>query len=237
MDQKSLKMLIVDDVANNQNKLKKLLIGLVPHLQLIGTVDTLDKGIELIAQEQPDWVFLKIELPSENGFNLLKYIPQPEFELVFMTAHLQYTQAAYRMQGAQYLMYPINPKALGRILDKNSSLSGDKLQKAKPRIALPTSNGFQLVYVDQLLYAEAARSYACFFTLEGEKILVSKPLKSFEPILLQHNFFRINRSSLINLNFLESYSRSDQGKVTLINKQCFSVSEKKRKELLKRLLQ
>ncbi len=244
----TLSAIIVEDELKSQDALRHLLQRFCPEVDILGAAMTVQEAIHLIAAHRPHLVFLDIELPQENGLSLLKYIPKPDFAIIFTTAYDQYAVQAFRLAAVDYLLKPIDPTQLKSAIQKVKSREDEQrkarqlellynnFQKNFQKIALPTSNGYVFVEIDQILYCEANRSYSCFYLISGQKILVSKPLKTFEDILKPFQFFRINRSNIINLKYIEKYSRTRLGEVILNNGKVLSVSENKRDAFLKIIL-
>ncbi len=241
-----LKAIIVEDELKSRDTLRHLLQKFCPEVAVVGEAVTVQEARILVQAQQPQVVFLDIELPQENGFSLLQYFPQPNFDIIFTTAYDQYAVQAFRMAAVDYLLKTIDvgqlQEAVRKVGQKEKSqndhldllLSGDSF--AFDKIALPTLDGYSFVALDKILFCEANRSYTLFHLIDEEKILVSKPLKFFEELLSKFSFFRINRSNIINLKYIQKYSRAHQGAVTLSNGHILSVSEHKRPEFLKRIL-
>ena len=243
-----LRSLIIEDELKSTNVLKSLLQEFCPEVNNCGEAITIKNAVPLIEQLHPDVVFLDIELPNENGFKLLDYFPSPSFDIVFTTAYDQYAIRAFRLAAVDYLLKPIGisqlKEAVSKVIKKRSQLRDmetysilkDNIINKKPvKIALPTKNGFSFVKLDDIMYCQANRSYTFFYLVEGKKIIISKPLKWFEQSLDNLNFFRVNRSYLINLDYIQSYSRANGGEVTLESGVNLIISENKRDDFFQKL--
>lgn len=243
-----LKSFIIEDELNSINTLKSFLREFCPNVNNIGAAVSIQDAVPVIRQMRPDLVFLDIELPYENGFKILDYFPQPFFDIVFTTAYDQYAVKAFRLAAVDYLLKPIDinqlVEAISKVIKKRTQIRTPELysllaenyasQEVK-KIALPNQKGFSFVKINDIIYCEASRSYAFFHLKSGEKLMVSKPLKWFEETLDKLTFFRVNRSFLINLKYVQSYSRSHGGEVTLETGAQFAVSENKREALLRKI--
>ena len=244
-----LKSFIIEDELKSVNVLQSLLREFCPEVTNCGHAMTIKDAVPLIEELRPDLVFLDIELPNENGFKLLDYFSEPFFDIVFTTAYDQYAIKAFRLAAVDYLLKPIGidqlQDAVSKVIKKQSQrhdiatysvLKENVINRKPAKIALPIKNGFSFVKLDDVIYCQASRSYTFFHLVKGQKIIISKPLKWFEKTLDDDvNFFRVNRSFLINLDYIQSYSRSHGGEVTLETGVNLAVSENKRDDLLQKI--
>ena len=243
-----LKTILVEDERKSRDTLRHMLAEFCPEVELIGEAMTIEEARKIIEQEKLDLVFLDIELPQQNGFHLFVHYPKPEFEVVFTTAYDQYALQAFQIAAIDYLLKPIDIKllqeAVNRVLKKralNESdsrleiLNSNYKQKEFGKIALPSNNGYIFMELKNIVACEASRSYTTIYLEDGEKILISKPLKFLEVRLCNLHFFRISRSYIINLHFLKSYTRTHRGEVILTNGMTLAISEEKKKAFLERL--
>ncbi len=227
-----IKAVIIDDEQRAINVLGKLISHYCPDLQLVGTAaDTLD-AIELIRNQKPEVIFIDVEMHERNAFQLLEQFERIDFEIIFVTAHSEYAIRAFRFSAFDYLMKPVCIDDLcsvaRRLVQKHEQKHMQQLhhhKKEQPeanplnKIVLGTANGFYFVQLSDIIYCEADENYTHIF-MEGQvKHTASKPLKEFVDLFQEHNFFRIHKSYLVNLN-----------KITFINKDC-SVIMNNRKEL------
>lgn len=243
-----LNAIIIEDEIKGRDTLRNMLARFCPEVNVIGEALTVKQGVELIEKKTPDIIFLDIELPEKNGFTLLDYYPSPDFDIIFTTAYDQFAVQAFRISAIDYLLKPINFKELIQAVnkvkskknifqkrDRFQSLSHNIKTETFDKIALPVANGYLFVEIPDIVFCEADRNYTVFNLKNGKKQVVSKPLKYFEDLLCNLYFFRINRSVIINLYFLKSYSRSRTGEVILKNDKIFTLSEQKKKRFLERI--
>ena len=243
-----IKSLIIEDELTNINTLKSFLSEYCTGIINIDEARTVEEAIPKIKSKSPDLIFLDIELPKKNGFELLNYFPNPTFEIIFTTAYSKYAVRAFRMSAVDYLLKPIDviqlQEAISKVAQKRQQkqnietyrLLADNLNTLTKRLAVPVQSGYSFIKVDEIIYCEANRSYTTFYLKANKKLVASKPLKWFETTLSGAGFFRINRSFLINLNYLKTYSRSSGGEVVMESGNCFSVSESKREALIQLLI-
>ena len=189
-----------------------------------------------------DLVFLDVEMPFGNAFDLLDQVPDRTFETVFVTAYNNYAMDALNNHAAYYLMKPINidelVKAVEYVSDirkKEDALEDKvlqpKLKSVEGKITLPQQDGFQVLNVKDILYCKADDNYTEIY-LENKKILVSKTLKYFEEALSEFPFARIHKSYLVNVNEVVKYRKGKGGSVVVSNGKELLVSASKKKALL-----
>ena len=238
----TLKTLIVEDEANSREILRNYLTKYCPSVKLCGEAATIKEGLILIENEKLDLVFLDVEMPFGNAFDLLDQVPERTFETVFVTAYNQYAMDALNNHAAYYLMKPINIDELIKAVDyvveikaKEDALQDrvlkPKLKSVEGKITLPQQDGFQVLNVSEILYCKADDNYTEIY-VGTKKILVSKTLKYFEDALSQFSFARIHKSYLVNVNEITKYKKGKGGSVVISNNKELLVSASKKKELL-----
>ena len=237
-----LNAIIVEDEVNSREILRNYLTKYCPMVSLLGEAATIKEGLDLINTKELDLVFLDVEMPFGNAFDLLDQLPDRNFETVFVTAYNQYALDALNAHAAYYLMKPISIDELikavvyvSEIREKEKTI-GDriltpKLNKVDGKISLPQQDGFQVLNVSDILYCKADDNYTELY-LEKKKILVSKTLKCFEDALSEYTFARIHKSYLVNVNEVVRYKRGKGGSVVISNGKEIMVSASKKKDLL-----
>jgi two-component system LytT family response regulator len=230
----SIRSIIIDDEPNNIENLQFLLNQYCPEIDITATAMNADDGIAAIRVQQPDLVFLDIQMPEKSGFDLLKAFATINFEIVFITAYDQYGIQAIKFSALDYLLKPINineltaaiEKARNKIIAKQKNSSIENLleyiksgNKEIPKIALPTLQEIRYVRVDDIIRCEASNNYTLFYLQNGEKILVCKTLKEFSDLLKSYNFIRTHQSHLVNLHFVNSWLKEDGGALLLTNRE------------------
>lgn len=237
-----LNAIIVEDEANSREILKNYLGKYCPDVNLQGEAASIQEGLGLIKTNTPDLVFLDVEMPFGNAFDLLDQVPDRTFETVFVTAYDQYAMDALNNHAAYYLMKPINIDELikaveyvSEIINKENALEdkvlSPKLNSVEGKITIPQQDGFQVLNVSDILYCKADDNYTEIF-LENKKILVSKTLKYFEEALSAFAFARIHKSYLVNVNEVIKYRKGKGGSVIVSNGKELLVSASKKKDFL-----
>lgn len=239
-----IKAIIIDDEKNCIEMLEWLLETYCPNVQLIGTCNSGELGIETIKIMRPDLVFLDIEMPKMNGFDVLEQLKQIHFEVVFTTAYDNFAVRAFKYAALNYLLKPIDPddlqKTIHRMSEKLSSPSREQMdllfqnllnpKSQVERIALSTEDGLVFVHTSSIAYCKAESNYTFVVLADGKRILVAKTLKEIDETLSGKDFFRIHNSFLVNINHILKFVRGDGGYVVMIDKTEITVSRNKKDE-------
>jgi len=225
-----LKVIIIDDEIDAVNLLESIIGSKTNEYDIVGKTTNPLEGIELIIKKKPDVVFLDIEMPQMNGFQLLQITSELKFEVIFATAYESYALKAIKENALDYILKPITPEEVFGALEKakqhlaNKNNKADKYKElidkinlsATRRIKFPTINGFELIEINNLMYLEAAGTYTLAYLSNGEKIVLSKSIKLIEDIVNSNLFFRAHRTYLINISFVKRFDR-DLYSITLTN--------------------
>ncbi len=237
-----LNAILVEDEANSREILRNYLGKYCVDVNLVGEAASIQEGLELIQKHELDLVFLDVEMPFGNAFDLLDQLPNRTFETVFVTAYNQYAMDALNSHAAYYLMKPINIDELIKAveyvqeikqkeIELTDTVLQPKLKSVEGKITLPQQDGFQVLNVADILYCKADDNYTEIY-LENKKILVSKTLKYFEDALAGFSFARIHKSYLVNVNEVVKYRKGKGGSVVVSNGKELLVSASKKKEFL-----
>lgn len=240
--------IIVDDEEKSLSTLTKFLLDYCPEIELKGTANNISDAKELIEAQQPQLVFLDIEMPYGTGFDLLDILDEINFETIFVTAYSQYAIDAFRYSSIDYLLKPVNiehlknavKKAEQRIEHKmiaiNYQLLLDNLRDKKileQKIQLSGSNEQYIVKVNDILYCIADRSYTLVYMSNKRKFHSSKNLKYFEEVLSTDIFCRIHHSHLININHIARIVKGPGGSVVMNDGAELEISIRRKDDFLK----
>jgi two-component system LytT family response regulator len=226
--QPPLNVFIVDDEFQSRNLLCKLLLENFQNIAIAGQASNVKEAIEGVNKYSPNLLFLDIELNGETAFNFLQRLENINFQIIFTTAHDEYALQAFRFNAIDYLLKPIMLSELEEAINKAikhlpeqkftsreqiSNLdSAIKHPKAIPdKIAVPTSDGFVLLPLQEIIFCRASGNYTEFHLLGNKTLLSSYTLKQYHDLLIDHYFFRAHRSYLINLSYVKMYRRGDGG--------------------------
>lgn len=238
----TVNVLIIEDDPFFSSMLTDLFASHFPHLLVRHIANSISEARQFLLKQPVDLVFLDIELPDGKGFDLLISMDEIDFEVIVTTSHSAYMLDAIRHSALDYLIKPVGlPEmevAMAKFMKRFQSQKNDKQFQttAKPdlrKIPLPTLDGFVFVNFDEIVFAEADRSYSLFSLKNGKKIMVSKTLGDFEERLVKHNFFRIHKSYIINLHEIINYVRGEGGHLVMTNKAVVPVSRTRKVEFLK----
>lgn len=248
-----IKTIIVDDEFNAREFLEKLLQRYFPDKFLVlALCENVDDAIDAIEKFNPELVFLDVQMPNKNGFQLFKELNKINFEVIFTTAHSEFAIDAIKCSALDYLLKPINYIDLLETVKKYESklLKASQQEKlmllienldtgnsAYNKIALPTETGFELVKTNAILYCEADSNYCKIVCLDGKKIVLSKTLKFIEELLPTSIFQRIHKSYLVNLNYVTRFNKTNELLVELSNGQTLPVSIRKKEDFINAIIQ
>lgn len=243
MDQ--LKAIIVEDEESNQKTLKNMVDDFCEGIKVVGIAGMVDDAVKLILHKKPDIVFLDIELPEKNGFQLLEYFPETPFEVIFTTAYNEFAIKAFRFSAIDYLLKPIDleelREAIEKVRDKKQGSSNQmkyKLLKSNlnstfNKLTLPCSTGYVFVELTDVVRCKADGNYTNFYMANGEKYIVSKTLGLYDQLLSDYNFFRINRQDLINTNHINEFRRQKKAMVKMSDDSLLPVTDSRKEAFLK----
>ena len=243
-----IKSVIIDDEIHCQETLSLLLKEYCPQVQVLGQYRSAKQGLEAIDKLKPEMVFLDIEMPVMNGFEMLEQFTQISFAIIFTTSYDQYALKAIRFSALDYLLKPIEPheliRAVTRVQENRHLPDAEQFQMLLKQIhgnttgfnkvAVPTAEGFELISSDQVLYCEANDNYTHFYLKNKTKIIACRTLKEIEEQLQDFNFFvRVHNSFMVNLNEVAKYVRGEGGYLVMSNSSTISVSKSRKDSLLK----
>ncbi len=238
-----LKTIIVDDEQNSRAILKNYLTKYCKNITVIGEAENINEALVLTKKNKLDLVFLDVEMPYGNAFDFIEQLETQDFEIVFVTAYDHYAKDALNHHAAYYLTKPISIDNLIKAVDYVTDLKiqEEKLQnrilkpktlKIEGKITIPTQNGFEVLEIQDIIYAKADDNYTEIYLINNQKKLVSKTLKYFDDALQNNGFARIHKSYLVNINTIISYKKGSGGTVLLNNGKELSVSASKKANLL-----
>ncbi|WP_442265387.1 LytR/AlgR family response regulator transcription factor [Tenacibaculum sp. ZS6-P6] len=236
-----LKTIIVEDEQISREILKNYVKKYCPSIELMGEASNIEEAYELIQQHELDLVFLDVEMPFGNGFDLLEKVEDKTFETIFVTAYDHYAIEALNNQATYYLLKPISIDELIKsvnlvleIKEKENQLQNKILTPTttiKGKITIPLQDGFEVINVEDIIFCKADDNYTEIHFSNSKKI-VSKTLKHFEEVLKEYPFARIHKSYMVNINHITKYKKGKGGSVELINGKEVLVSASKKGNLL-----
>jgi len=243
-----LKAIIIDDEPDCVKLLALQLKMYCPQVQVVAGCTESETGYLKIKELLPDIVFMDIEMPVMNGFQLLEKIGSIQFSLVFVTAYDQFAVKAFRFSALDYLLKPIDGKDLKAAVEKAEQRHWPQPQQLNllkeqlhggtknlpDKIALPYQNGVIFAEIKNVIYCESDNNYTRIYTVDGKKYLVAKTLGDIQEVLEERNFLRIHRQYLINLSHIKKYVRGDGNYVIMSNDQSIPVARNQKERLVER---
>jgi two-component system LytT family response regulator len=245
-----IRVILVDDEPQSSKALDIKLRELADDIEVIGIYNDPEKAISAIKKMKPDLVFLDIEMPGMNGFQLLEKLEQFDFEVIFVTAYNEYMLNALHISALDYLLKPVDTEELNNALArfrKRIALQNNRLEKKEQfellsetlrdqsgpkRLAIATAQGITFLKIKEIVRVEALSNYSTFHLVNKQKIMVSRTLKDFEALLTQQNFFRVNRSCIVNTDYIIKYKNEDGGVLELHDGTEINVGPHRKNELL-----
>jgi two-component system LytT family response regulator len=244
-----IKAIIVDDERDCCEVLKILLERHCPEVTVEEICYSAEGAMNRILSNPPQLVFLDIEMPHMNGFQLLEALPKINFQVIFTTSYDQYAIKAIRFSALDYLLKPIDRLELQTAVTRAAGLLTPpvseqieilmqqfRVQASKSgRVALPTMEGVQLIPIDSIISCASKSNYTILYLKDKQKLMVSRTLKDIEEMLSQYNFLRVHNSFLVNIDEIRKYIRGEGGNLVMSDGSSVDVSKSKKESLLRKI--
>jgi len=247
-----IKAIIVDDEVNGAKMLKSLLQAYCPEVHVVAMAHSADEAESAIATHSPDLLFLDIEMPKTNGFQLLERLGKVTFEVIFVTAYEQFALQAFKAHALSYLLKPVDADDLVLTIEKYRGKTQNEtihriqkmeemlheLKNAGPgtqRLAVHTSEGITFLDSDKIIRLEADSNYTHIYLQGGKKITSAKTLKEYEEAMLRMNFYRIHNAHIVNLKYVDRYIKGEGGFIITSDNTTLEVSRRRKADLLNAL--
>ncbi|MEP7231013.1 MAG: LytTR family DNA-binding domain-containing protein [Ginsengibacter sp.] len=243
-----IKAILIDDEMHCLKTLDMLLKEYCANVQVLEKCNDAATGLKAIELHKPDLVFLDIEMPQMNGFEMLEHLPQINFAVIFTTGYDQYAIKAFHFSALDYLLKPIEPKelidAVKKVEEQHHLPMPEQFEmllkkigginSGFTKIAVPTAEGFELISATDVVYFEAESNYTHIFLKNKNKIIACRTLKKIEEQIQDYNFFvRVHNSYMVNLNEVVRYVRGEGGYLVMSNNSSIAVSRTRKDALLK----
>lgn len=248
---KTLNAIIVDDEEKSIRVLQNLVEKICPQIKIVASAEDIDTAFTLINSHHPDLVFLDIQMPDGNAFDLLRRFENIPFDIIFVTSYDHYAINAIRFSAVDYLLKPVDlnelRNAASRALQKaRSRVSNDKhivnllhnldADAVEQKISVHHNETVVFISLAQITCIEAFDRYSYVHTVDNAKYMVSRTLKEFELFLQDIDLFiRISKNTILNINHIKEYSKGDPSIVTLKTGQSYEIARRKKQEILNRL--
>lgn len=241
--------IIVDDEPYSCESLATLLERYCPNVKLLDICYSAADALKAIDEQVPTLIFLDIEMPGMNGFEMLQKLPSINFSIIFTTSYDQYAIKAIRFSALDYLLKPVDREELQNAVQKAVHYMKHPLPQqievllqklnhptiAVNKIAIPTMEGLQMVLIETIISCASDSNYTILYLKNKQKIIASRTLKDIEEMLEDYLFVRVHHSYLVNLNEVEKYIKGEGGYLLMSDKTTVDVSRSRKEILLKRL--
>ena len=244
-----IKAIIIDDEQHCIDALVADLAKNCPNVEVAAKCASGKEGILAIKKHKPRLIFLDVEMPWMNGFEMLEMLDNIDFCIIFTTAYDKFAAKAFRISAVDYLLKPVDAedlktavyKAEEKILSSagvvniQNLLHNIKQPAQQQKIALPNRDGYEFVQVNSILYCGAEGAYTKVVFADKHSLLISKTLGDIEEMLPTEIFIRIHHSTIVNLNAVTHYIRTDGGYVVMNTNEKLMVSKARKEVLLEKL--
>ena len=232
--------IIIDDVKEAREILVSDLSYVAPDVEIIGEADNVVNGVKLLNSLSPDILFLDIEMPDGDGFDLLEMVKNRSFKTIFTTASDAHALKAFKFSAIDYLLKPIDQEELEHAVNKargkvdhpkSLSLLKENISKdigKMERMILNTQERIHIVRIADIIRCESDVNYTRFYLQNGEKVLVTRTLKEYDELLSDSGFLRVHQSHLVNTDFIKEFVKSDGGHLNLISGGYVPVSTRRK---------
>ena len=236
-----IKTLLIDDEKKSLDILSDMIQESYEHLQIVGKTQIPEEGLKLIHRLKPELVFLDIAMPKMNGFELLRQIPDPAFEIIFVTAFDEFAIEAIKHCAIGYLLKPVDDKELEHAItnaiqnielktaqEKNLTLIENLVHNEyqNKKLAISTNKGVTFIRIRDIIHCEGIEGYSKLYLEGHEEIMSSYNVGYYGKRLKGYNFYLVHKSHLINLDHMELYGKD--GNLVLSNEQIVTVAKNKR---------
>jgi len=246
-----IKAIIIDDEKASAELLSLKIKKAAPDVQIKGIYHSGPAALEAMEGEEPDVIFLDIEMPGMDGITLARKLDAEQTEIIFTTAYDQYAIEAIRIKALDYLLKPVNEKDLSaallrlrqKLMEKEKIKTAhsmenifEKMQALNThydKIAISTMEGILFIPVKEIVRVESLNNYSKLYLITGKNIVASKTLKLIEEMLVHYRFFRPHKSHLVNLEYITKYVRGEGGIIIMADGSEVDVSRQRKQDFLK----
>lgn len=244
-----IKAIIIDDEKNALEVLSLQLKNYCPNVEVIKQCQGGEDGIIAIKEYNPGLVFLDIEMPMVNGFDVLEMTKSQNYKVIFTTAYDQFAIKAFKYSAIDYLLKPIDIEELKTAVSKVKSEESFDLesklnllyqhmglnQAKQTKIALPIGDAYEMVNFTDIIRCESDSNYTTVFLIDGRKVTLSKTLKDVEDAMSNVSFYRVHNSHLINTQHVTKFYKTDGGYVVMHDGKQISISRSRKDDFFEHM--
>ena len=241
-----LRVIIADDEKSSRDLIENYATRYCKDLEIVARAEDARQAVQLINEHKPDLVFLDVEMPFGNAFDVLEQTQEIDYHTIFITAYSDYAIKALNYSAAYYILKPISIEELVSAVEKVREISQEdnfsELKKVLQqnlgtegiqRIVLPNQQGFEIVNSDDIIRISGSGNYSDLYLKSGGKKTVSKTLKYFDNLEENSNFVRIHKSHIINTDHISAYKKGRGGSLIMSDGNEVEVAASKKSELMK----
>ena len=242
---KTYKIVIIEDEPAEVKAIEQLIEKDLPNLTIAGHADNTKDAIQIIKKTDPDLAIFDISLKDGQSFKILEELEEIRFQIIWLTAYEEFAIRAFRISAVDYLLKPYKTNELLKALmkaredlkeqaylKKLRALVNNSADNKDKQIVLHTSDSVHVVRIKDVIRCQSDNNYTTFFLENGQKILLSKPLKKYEDLLSGFNFYRVHQSHLINLHKVSKLNKGARSQVLMNNEEAVPVAHSKMKGLI-----
>ncbi len=238
--------LIIDDELHIREMISQIIKDHCPEIEVIASTGSVHESVQAIQNLNPDLILLDIKMPDGTGFDLLQKLETIDFKIIFITAYEEHAIKAFQFSAIDYLLKPIDPQELVQGIQKAihaihaemslklSTLFGhlSPNDSGEKKIILKTSDNIHLIKINDIIHLDSDQNYTAFHFKDNKSITVSRTLKDYEDLLIEFGFFRVHKSHLINIHYIDRFEKAEGGTVVMSNQSRIPVASRKRDQLL-----
>ncbi len=241
-----IRTIIIDDEENVRNTTRKILSELRQDIEIAGEAGDVNSGIKLIKNSKFDLLLLDIKLPDGTGFDILEKLSKIDFKIIFITAFEEFAIKAFKFSAVDYILKPLSAFDLINSIDKvihllqaeyslklNTLISNNHSNNNnEKRLVLKSIDKIHVIKIKEIYRCESDQSYCHFYLADSTKLTISKPLKEYDDLLKEYDFFRVHKSHMVNMAYIKRFERTEGGYVIMDDDSRIPVSFRKRDELI-----
>ena len=241
-----LKAILIDDEPDCVQLLASELATSCPQVQVVGRTTISEEGLRLIQVLEPDVVFLDIEMPRMNGFQLLEKLGPIGFSLIFFTAYNEFAVKAFRFSALDYLLKPIDVLDLQeavRKVEQRQRVDTRQIDflrtqfhshRLADKIAVPYQQGVIFMPVSEIIYCESDSNYSRVVATQNRHYLLTRTLREVQEVLEAGNFLRVHRQYVINLDQIKLFMKGEGAYLVMTNEVSIPVARNQKEKLVQR---
>jgi two-component system LytT family response regulator len=240
-----LRAIIIDDDPRIREMVSDMIDSYCPNVSIVASAGDVKSGVASIIEHEPDLILLDIKMPDGSGFDLIKHFDKPDFKVIIISGYMEYALKGYKFGVIDYILKPFDMEELTLAINKADDMvryeeklkfkaleENIKILNKADKIILKTSEHIHMINTGDIIRIEADGNYSTFFICDGREIVVSRPIREYEELLIDKGFHRVHKSHIININKLSYFDKTGGGDVVMNDGSKVPVASRKRDDLL-----